>query len=192
MQKKLTLTLYNKTKDMNTEKRIFALLNKVEEIKKSKSQKLSKIENSVNKNAIFNAKLEKFKKSKKPVVAKKPNVKLGKVDELNYLFVNVEEESSRLSYFVDEFFDEQFEIARTAFMTLNDVFKNNSEGFYTSDDFAEDKTTLEEIYALAEELGVDVTEVYPDWQSHIEAIESFANYEEMYLEKEREFYSYFG
>jgi len=176
---------------MNTEKRIFALLNKVEEIKKSRSEKLSKIENGIKKNTIFNAKLEKFKKSKKAIVSKTPKIKLGKVDELNYDYTSVEDELSRLSYFVDEFFDEQFEIARTAFMTLNDVFRNNSESFYTSDDYAEDKMKLEEIYTLAEELGVDVTEVYPDWQNHIEAIESFANYEEMFAEKEREFDNYF-
>jgi predicted ATPase len=192
MQKNLTITLYNKTKDMNTEQRIFTLLNKVEEVKKSKLEKLSKVETGITKNVFFNAKLEKFKKSKKPVVAKKPNIKLGKVDELNYDYASVEDEKSRLSYFVDEFFDEQFEIARTAWMTLNDVFRNNSESFYTSDDYAEDKMKLEEIYTLAEELGVDVREVYPDWQNHIEAIEGFAYYEEMYAEKEREFYTYFG
>jgi predicted ATPase len=149
---------------METQSKIFTLLNKVSEIQKSKNT----------------------------LLAKKQKIKLGKVDELNYDYASVEDEMSRLAYFVDEYFDEQFEIARTAWMTLNDVFKNNSESFYTSDDFAEDKVRLEEIQVLAEELGVDVTEVYPDWQNHIEAIESFANYEEMFKEKEREFDTYFG
>jgi predicted ATPase len=116
---------------------------------------------------------------------------LGKVDELEYDATSVEDELSRLSYFVDEFYAEQFEIARTAFLTLNDVFRNNSESFYTSDDFASDKAKLEEIQVLADELGVDVSEVYPDWQSHMEAIESFTYYEEQMKTLEREFDNFF-
>ena len=116
---------------------------------------------------------------------------LGKVDELDYDYQSVEDELSRLSYFTQEFYAEQFEIARTAFLTLNDVFKNNSESFYTSDDYANDKTRLEEILVLSEELGVDVSEVYPDWQLHIEAIESFAYHEEQMNILEREFDNFF-
>jgi hypothetical protein len=177
---------------MSNQQKIFTLLKKVEEIQKSKTQKLSQIKKAVKTTTAFGLKLAEMKKNKKVIASKQPKIKLGKVDELNYDYASVEDEASRVSYFVNEYFDEQFEIARTAWMSLNDVFKNNSESFYTSDDYAEDKIKLEEIYTLAEELGVDVREVYPDWQSHIEAIESFAYLEEMYTEKEREFDTYFG
>lgn len=177
---------------MNTEKRVLALLNKVKEVKKSREELSSKIEKTNSRNAIFNAKLNEFKKGQKATIVKSPKIKLGKVDELNYDYASVEDESSRLSYFVNEYFDEQFEIARTAWMSLNDVFRNNSESFYTSDDYAEDLIKLNEIYDLAEQLGVDVLEVYPEWQNHIEAIENFAYLEEMFAEKEREFDTYFG
>lgn len=177
---------------MSNQQKIFTLLKKVEEVKQTKTHKLSQVKEAVKTTTAFSLKFSEMKKTKKAIVAKKPQIKLAKVDELDYDYTSTEDEVSRLSYFVDEFFDEKFEEARQAFMTLNDVFKNGSESFYTADDFAADKQRLQEIQTLAEELGVDVSSVYPDWQSHIEAIESMEYYQEQYDAKEREFDTYFG
>jgi predicted ATPase len=177
---------------MSNQQKIYNLLKKVEEVQGTKTHKLSQIKKAVKTTTAFGLKLAEMKKNKKVITPKKPQIKLAKVDELDYDYSTTEEELSRISYFVDEFFDEQFEAARTAWMTLNDVFKNNSENFFGAEEFTQDKQRLQEIQALAEELGVDVTSVYPDWQSHIEAIESFEYYEEQYAEKEREFDTYFG
>jgi len=177
---------------MSNQQKIFTLLKKVEEVQGTKTHKLSQIKKAVKTSTAFGLKLAEMKKNKKAITPKKPQIKLAKVDELDYDYSTTEDEVSRISYFVDEYFDEKFEEARQAWMVLNDVFKNNSESFFTADDFAADKQRLQEIQALAEELGVDVTSVYPDWQSHIEAIESMEYYQEQYDEKEREFDTYFG
>jgi hypothetical protein len=150
---------------METQSKIFTLLNKVSEIQKSKNT----------------------------LLAKKQKIKLGKVDELDYEYSVVEEEYSKLSYFVEEAFDELFAKAVESWQMLNDVFKNNSENFWRfEDELAGDKLKLEEIQVLADELGVDVSEVYPDFEEHYNIIVQGMTLDALYDEKEREFDTYFG
>jgi len=178
---------------MNTEQRIYALLNKVTEVQKSKVSKFSKLKTAIKKNTVLSTKLAELKKAKKPTVARKPKINLGKVDELDYDYATVEEEYSKLSYFVDEAFDEYFDKAVQSWQVLNDVFKNNSENFWRfEDELAGDKIKLEEIQSLAEQLGVDVSEVYPDFEEHYNIIVQGMTLDGVYDEKEREFDTYFG
>lgn len=150
---------------METQSKIFTLLSKVSEIQKEKNT----------------------------LLAKKQKIKLGKVDELDYEYSVVEEEYSKLSYFVEEAFDELFAKAVESWQMLNDVFKNNSENFWRfEDELANDKIKLEEIQTLADELGVDVTEVYPDFEEHYNIIVQGMTLDALYDEKEREFDTYFG
>jgi hypothetical protein len=150
---------------METQSKIFTLLNKVSEIQKGKNT----------------------------LLAKKQKIKLGKVDELDYEYSVVEDEYSKLSYFVEEAFDELFAKAVESWQMLNDVFKNNSENFWRfEDELANDKIKLEEIQVLADELGVDVTEVYPDFEEHYNIIVQGMTLDALYDEKEREFDTYFG
>jgi cell fate (sporulation/competence/biofilm development) regulator YmcA (YheA/YmcA/DUF963 family) len=178
---------------MNTEQRIYTLLKKVEETQKSKVAKFSKLKKAIESNSILSTKLAELKNAKKPIVAKKPRIKLGKVDELDYDYATVEEEFSKLSYFVDEAYNEYFDQAVQSWQVLNDVFKNNSENFWRfEDELAGDKIKLEEIQALADQLGVDVSEVYPDFEEHYNIITQGMTLDAVYDEKEREFYNYFG
>ena len=150
---------------METQSKIFTLLNKVSEIQKGKNT----------------------------LLAKKQKIKLGKVDELDYKYSDVEDEYSKLSYFVEEAFDELFAKAVESWQMLNDVFKNNSENFWRfEDELANDKIKLEEIQVLSDELGVDVSEVYPDFEEHYNIIVKGMTLDAIYDEKEREFYNYFG
>lgn len=178
---------------MTAEKRIFALLSKVNEVQKSKVSKFSKMKSFVKKTSPLSAKLAEIKKDKKPFETKKPKINLGKVDELDYNFQTVEDEYSRLSYFVEEMFDEYYTQAVQSWQVLNDVFKNNSEGFWRfEDELANDKMKLDEIRVLADELGVDVSDVYPEFEEHYNIIEQGMALDAAYDEKEREFYNYFG
>ena len=178
---------------MNTEQRIYTLLKKVEETQKSKVAKFSKLKKAIKSNSVLSTKLAELKNAKKPIVARKPKINLGKVDELDYDYATVEEEYSKLSYFVDEVFDEYFNKAVESWQILNDVFKNNSENFWEfSSELAGDKVKLEEIQTLADELGVDVSEVYPDFAEHYNIITQGMMLDEQLAEKEREFYNYFG
>ena len=178
---------------MSTEKRIHALLSKVAEVQKSKVSKFSKVKSAIKKDTALSLKLAELKNNKKPIEPKKAKINLGKVDELDYNYQTVEDEYSRLSYFTEEAFDEYFTQAVQSFQVLNDVFKNGSENFWRfEDELAGDMAKLEEIEILANELGVDVSDVYPDFTEHYNIIIQGMALDAVYDEKEREFYNYFG
>ena len=101
----------------------------------------------------------------------KKKVALGLVDELDYDLDVLTEETGRLNYAVDEFFDQQFDIMYDAYIKLYDVFFNNSEAFLTSSDLDSDRQRLEDIKIKAEELGLSVEDVYPNYEEHIREIE---------------------
>ena len=102
---------------------------------------------------------------------KSNKVDLAMVDEINYKLDDLRDETSRLSYSTEEWFDEKFEEFYQLRSDLKSVYFQNSEAFLTLDDVAEDRQTLLEIREKSEELGIDVTEVYPEYYAHLEEID---------------------
>jgi len=104
---------------------------------------------------------------------KRQNVKLGLVDELDYEFETLRDEVGRLSYSVDEWFDEKYDAWYEIGREIYDVYFNNSEGFLTPDEVADDLERLNAIKEKADELGIDVNNVYPNWEEHTREIRFF-------------------
>jgi len=112
-----------------------------------------------------------FGKKKKEELSKEHKVALSLVDSFNYDYTSLEDETGRLSYSVEEWYDEKFQEFYEARLVLRDVYINNSESFITVGDVSGDKEILEEIRTKAEELGLEADDVYPDWRLHFDAIE---------------------
>lgn len=98
-------------------------------------------------------------------------VALGLVDSLDYDLMSLQDETGRLSYSVEEWFDETFDKFLQTRGDLRAVYLQNSEAFLTVDDVEADKERLEQIKEKAEELGLTAEDVYPEWQEHYDAIE---------------------
>ena len=98
-------------------------------------------------------------------------VALGLVDNINYEYDALQDEIGRLSYSVEEWFDEKFNEFYELRSDLRSVYLQNSEAFLTTADVAGDVDVLNEIKAKAEELGLDATDVYPEWQLHFDDLE---------------------
>jgi len=117
--------------------------------------------------------------------SKKHKVALGLIDNFNYNYQNLEEEVGRLSYSVDEWFDEKYNALQDAYMVLKDVYINNSEAFISESDVSGDFDVLVEIQAKSEELGLSAWDVYPDWKEHVEAIGRLQDLEKRYDDQKR-------
>ena len=106
------------------------------------------------------------------------NFSYGDVDSL-------QDEVSRLSYSVDEWFDEKYDAMWDLFMDLKAVYLQNSEAFITSADVAQDEEVLQEIKEKAEELGLSAEDVYPQWQEHKEILSYLDDLENRFDEQVR-------
>ena len=98
-------------------------------------------------------------------------VALGLVDEFNYEYQYLQDEIGRLSYSVEEWFDEKFDEFYQLRSDLRSVYLQNSEAFITTADVAGDLEILNQIKEKAEELGLSPEDVYPDWQVHFDDLE---------------------
>ena len=98
-------------------------------------------------------------------------VALGLVDEFNYEYQYLQDEIGRLSYSVEEWFDEKFEQFYQLRSELRSVYLQNSEAFISTADVAGDLEILNQIKEKAEELGLEADDVYPDWQLHFDDLE---------------------
>lgn len=117
---------------------------------------------------------------------KKQNVKLGLVDELDYEFDTLNEELNRLSYTTQEWFDEKYDVWYDIGREIYDVYFNNTESFLEPADLVDDLERLNSIKEKAEELGIDVNEVYPDWEIHVREIEYLTTlHEDFEAQKQR-------
>ena len=76
---------------------------------------------------------------------KSQKVELGLIDNFNYEYQYLEEEVGRLSYSVDEWFDEKYELLQEAYGLLKAVYIQNSEAFVSEADVAGDMDILNEI-----------------------------------------------
>jgi hypothetical protein len=95
-------------------------------------------------------------------------VALGLVDQINYEYDALQDEIGRLSYSVEEWFDEKFEEFYQLRSDLRSVYLQNSEAFITTADVAGDVDVLNQIKEKAEELGLTAEDVYPEWQLHFD------------------------
>ena len=127
---------------------------------------------------------------KKTELSKDHKVALGLVDEIEYDLMSLQDEVGRLSYSTEEWYDENFEKFLETRNALRDVYINNSESFLDPVDVEEDKRRLEEIKQKAEELGVDYTEVYDQWDEHMELIEDLDNFTDRFVEQTNELKSF--
>ena len=113
-------------------------------------------------------------------------VALGLIDNFNYEYQYLEEEVSRLSYSVDEWFDEKYELLQEAYGLLKAVYIQNSEAFVSEADVAGDMDILNEIESKANELGIDVSEVYPDFEEHKATIKYLEELEKRFDDQKRQ------
>ena len=130
--------------------------------------------------------LSKLPKSKSTNLSKNHKVLLGLIDNFNYEYQYLEEEVGRLSYSVEEWFDEKYSEFLDSYRPLRDVYINNSEAFVSEADVAGDMDVLNEIESKANELGLDVSEVYPDFEEHKRTIEYLEDLEKRFEDQKRE------
>ena len=139
---------------------------------------------------------EKFLQEVSRKKATKTNLKAQKValallDEFTYSNLEgLEEEVGRLSYSTEEWYDEKFDQFIEARCVLRDVYINNSEAFLTTSDVAGDEEILSKLREAADELGMPVTTLYPDYDEHIRVIEDFKYVDGRFDEQKRELESY--
>ena len=114
-------------------------------------------------------------------------VALGLIDNFAYDNLDgLQDEVSRLSYSVDEWFDEKYSVFLESYRPLRDVYFNNSEAFITKGDLDRDLDLLNEIKEKAEELGLSASEVYPDWQEHFDQISYVEDLQKRFEDQKRE------
>ena len=128
--------------------------------------------------------LDKLKKGRQETLSKK--VDLSLVDDINYEFQYLQEEISRMSYVTEEWFDEKFEEFYQLRSDLRTIYFQNSESFIDSADVAGDKEVLLQIKVKADELGIPVEDVYPDWQEHLDQLDYLDYIEGRFEEQKRE------
>jgi len=140
------------------------------------------------------SRLEKVldKMPNKKVDLKAQKVALGLIDQLQYDYDSIEDQGGLLSYLAYEWHEEKMIEAQNAWMTLNDEYKFNASAVFRFEDVEADVNVLNEIRTRAEELGVDVNDVYPNYEDHLQRLEEMREADAQYQENEREFYTYFG
>ena len=116
---------------------------------------------------------------------KAQKVALGLIDNFNYEYQYLEDEIGRLSYSVEEWFEEKWQEYMDAYMPLRDVYINNSESFISEADVAGDMDVLNEIEEKANDLGLDVSDVYPDFEDHKRQINYLEDLERRFDDQKR-------
>lgn len=135
------------------------------------------------------SRLEKVldKMPNKKVDLKAHKVALGLIDQLGYSYDEIEDQGGLLSYLAYEWHEEKFEEYRKAWITLNDEYTHNGSTVLRFDDVSSDIDTLNEIRTRAEELGVDVNDVYDRFDEHMQRLEEMREADDEYKRNEREF-----
>ena len=135
------------------------------------------------------SRLEKVldKMPNKKVDLKAHKVALGLIDQLGYSYDEIEDQGGLLSYLAYEWHQEKFEEYRKAWITLNDEYTHNGSTVLRFDDVSNDIDTLNEIRTRAEELGVDVNDVYDRFDEHLERLNEMREADSEYQKNEMEF-----
>ena len=147
------------------------------------------------KNRVFSRLFEENKHSAQLRAEKRKEdnykkVALGLVDELEYSVMDLQDETGRLSYSVEEWFPEKFDEFLQLRRDIRDVYLNGSEAFLSVDDVATDKERLDDIRIKAEELGLTPEDVYPEWEDHYRLIEDIEYLENKFDEQVAEMKAY--
>tara|TARA_R110000796_G_C14213094_1_gene393542 strand:+ start:78 stop:509 length:432 start_codon:yes stop_codon:yes gene_type:complete len=127
------------------------------------------------------------------VYSKLPNKKnsngqrvvLGLLNNFAFEYDTLEEEVGRLSYAVDDFFEEKYGELEDAYGVLKDVYIRGSESLVSKADVQGDMATLEEILQKAIDLGLDINEVYPDYDEHKQTLKYLFDLELRFDEQKR-------
>jgi hypothetical protein len=135
----------------------------------------------------MNIKKTVFNKLKKNRTKLSKKVDLGLIDEFNYDFSYLEDQSGLLNYLAYEWHDEAFEEYRQAWMKLNDEYTHNGSSVIRYMDIEKDEVILQEIARKAEELGLSVNEVYPEYDEHLRIIQEVKEADQKYIRNEQEF-----
>mgnify|MGYP000209087721 FL=1 len=114
--------------------------------------------------------LDKLKNSRKESLSKKVNLSL--LDDFSFGQYNeLEEQVSGLSYNVNEWFPEKFDQWFDIGRDIYAIYFQRAEPFPTEVDFNTDEAVLDKIKEAADELGIEVTQVYPEYFEHKTLIE---------------------
>jgi len=107
----------------------------------------------------------------KKVDLKAHKVALGLLDEFEYTSQFTNEIIGSLDYKVNNWFDEKFDQMKEIYNEIYDVYVNNSENYLKVVDVSNDQRVLDEILTRANDLGIEVADVYPEWYEHSDALE---------------------
>jgi transcriptional regulator with XRE-family HTH domain len=109
------------------------------------------------------AELSKAKRKGTKLSAKKRNVKLSVVDELESFYEQLEEQTSITSYFAYEWVEEAEEKVIDAIQGLDDFLINSSMS-YLADTGKQALEALAKLEQIHKDLGVPMDELYPDYE----------------------------
>jgi len=123
---------------------------------------------------------------KQKVSLKAQRVVLGLLNNFSYEYDTLEEEVGRLSYAVEDFFEEKYGELEDAYGVLKDVYIRGSEGLVSKSDVEGDMETLNEILEKAIDLGVDIYEIYPDYDEHKRTLDYLFDLEVRFDEQKRQ------
>lgn len=130
--------------------------------------------------------LNKLKNARKESLSKK--VDLGLIDEFSYgTYQDMQQEVDNLNYFTQEWFPEKFDQWYDLGREIYSIYFQRGEPLLTEADFNTDLAVLDKIKVAADELGIDVTQVYPEYFEHKEAIEEGLGYREEFERQKQEF-----
>lgn len=103
---------------------------------------------------------------------KKQKVALGLVDEFTYTDANgLQQEVDNLNYFTQDWFPEKFDQWYDLGRDIYSIYFQRGEALITQTDLDSDKEILDKILESANELGLDVTQIYPDYSNHRELVD---------------------
>jgi len=125
----------------------------------------------------MNTKKSVFNKlfGKKPLTAtqlKNQKVALGLVDEFTFTDANgLQQEVDNLNYFTQDWFPEKFDQWYDLGRDIYSIYFQRGEALITQTDLDSDKEILDKILESANELGLDVTQIYPDYSNHRELVD---------------------
>jgi ElaB/YqjD/DUF883 family membrane-anchored ribosome-binding protein len=109
------------------------------------------------------AQLSKNKRQGTKLSKTKRNVKLSVVSELENLYDQLEEQTSLASYFAYEYIPEMDDKVRDAISGLDDYLVNTPMSYLT-ETAKEVSGLLEKLKKNADDLGIDVDDIYPDYE----------------------------
>ena len=130
--------------------------------------------------------LDKLKENRKQELSRK--VDLGLIDEFSYgTYQDMQQEVDNLSYFTQEWFPEKYDQWFDLGREIYSIYFQRAEPLLTEEDFNTDQAVLDKIKEAADELGIDVTQVYPEYYEHKDAITTGLVYADEFERQKQDF-----